>query len=188
MVRAVLTRNVALNKFHHVRIFDCALGDKPGVLPLRVPKADSAEYSNMGLASLVALDTPHDLVEVPVHTLDTVFRESGMNRLDVVKIDVQGYECQVLAGMREVLDRHGPAVVFEYEKWAWDKANTRLTDALALFEAVNYRVYRFSQAAQLAIEPMRDMQTLPDHIELAAFRDNDPRLGTLVIVSDGHRP
>ncbi|MDS4020242.1 MAG: FkbM family methyltransferase [Candidatus Competibacter sp.] len=66
LVRSVLERNIALNGFLNTHVYDCALGDKPNVIPLRVPKVGSTEYSNMGLASLVALDTPHDLVEVYV--------------------------------------------------------------------------------------------------------------------------
>lgn len=183
-VRAVLGRNVALNKLNNVRVFGCALGEKPGMLPLRVPKADSAEYSNMGLASLVALETPHDLVDVPVCTLDEVFGESGLNRLDVVKIDVQGYECQVLAGMSGILERNRPAVIFEYELWAWGKAGSSLSDAMKLLNAAGYRLWRFVGATPTSIVPLHDARSLPDHSDLIAFRHDDPRPRMLGFILD----
>ena len=99
LVRAALVRNLALNGIKHVSVHACALGRESGTLPLRVPKKDSAEFSNMGLASLVALDTPHDLVQVDVRTLDSIVEPLNLDRVDVVKIDVQGYEVAALQGM-----------------------------------------------------------------------------------------
>lgn len=178
-IRLVLEQNLALNKLTNVHVFSCALGDKSGILPLRVPQAGSAEYSNMGLASLVALETPHDLVDVPVRTLDTVFGESGLNRLDVVKIDVQGYECQVLAGMAGILERYRPAVVFEYELWAWGMAGASLSGAMALLDAADYRLWQFADATLTSIVPIHDVRTLPAHSDLIAFRHDDQRPDTL---------
>lgn len=181
LVRSLLERNVALNSLLGVRVFDCALGGKPGVLPLRVPKADSAEYSNMGLASLVALDTPHDLVEVQVRTLDDVVSQAGLTRVDLVKIDVQGYECQVLGGMQEVLAQHSPVIVFEYEAWAWAKADATLTDATALFQAAGYSLWCTGDGREAAIEPLGPTDSIRAHIDLLALkRDGDPRLDVLL--------
>ncbi len=185
LVRSVLERNVALNKLNSVRVFGCALGEKTGMLPLRVPKPDSAEYSNMGLASLVALETPHDLVDVPVRTLDEVFEESGLNRLDVVKIDVQGYECRVLAGMFGILERNRPAVIFEYEQWAWNKAGSNLSDAISLLDAAGYRLWGLGGATATSI-PLHDDRSIPDHSDLIALHHDDPRLDILGLVSDCH--
>lgn len=153
LVRSVLERNVALNGFLGAHVFDCALGDKPGMRPLRVPKADSAEYSNMGLSSLVALDTPHDLVEVQVCTLDDVVRQVGLTRVDLVKIDVQGYECRVLAGMEEVLAHHSSVVVLEHDAWAWAKADATLADATALFQRAGYSLWRMGNGREASIKP-----------------------------------
>jgi FkbM family methyltransferase len=175
LTRSALQCNLALNALENVQVFDCALGGGPGVLPLKIPKPDSAEYSNLGLSSLVALDTPHDEVIVPVRSLDAVVEQLGLSRLDVVKIDVQGYECQVLAGMRETLARHTPAVVFEYESWAWEKAQTRLADASALFAAADYRLYRFGGEDRTVIEPLSGQGT-PEHVELLACRADHPGL------------
>jgi len=162
----------------NVRVFGCALGDKTGKLPLRVPKLGSVEYSNMGLASLVALETPHDLVEVPVRTLDDIFEESGLKQLDVVKIDVQGFECQVLGGMNEILKHYRPAIIFEYELWAWSKSGKSLADALAILDAVGYRLWRFEGVKQLSLV-LLDALPLSDHADLIAFRHDDPRPGLL---------
>jgi hypothetical protein len=156
-VRAVLERNLAL-------------------------KQDSAEYSNMGLASLVALDTPHDLVDVPVRRLDDVFEQAALPRCDVVKIDVQGYECAVLAGMAGILDRYKPAVVFEYERWAWAKASMGWADAVKVLDSAGYRLWRH-EASRLI--PVQDAASIPDYSDLVAFWTGDPRLRLLRVDTAG---
>lgn len=183
-IRSVLERNVILNNLENVRIFDCALGDKQGLLPLRVPKADSVEYSNMGMASLVALDSPHELVDVRIYTLDEIFSQTGLNRLDVVKVDVQGYECQVLTGMNKVLANYAPIVIFEYEAWAWDKAGMSMDNVTNLFKAAGYQLWRFVAGGLSMIEPLPDLVNLRNHCELVAFRSNDHRLRMLTAVAE----
>lgn len=178
-IRAVLERNVALNKFENVHIFNCALGDEPGTLPLRVPQANSAEHSNMGLASLVALETPHDLINVPVQTLDAALGDLELDRVDVVKIDVQGYECQVLRGMANILERHRPAVIFEYELWAWNMAGSCLSDVMTLLNAKDYSLWQFADKTMTSIMPVHDEQSLLAHADLVALTNHDPRVEML---------
>ena len=180
LVRSVLERNVALNGFLGAHVFDCALGNKPSILPLRVPKADSFEYSNMGLTSLVALDTPHNLVEVQVCTLDDIVRQAGLTRVDLVKIDVQGYECRVLAGMQEVLANHSPVVIFEHDAWAWAKAGATLADAIALFQRTGYSLWRLGSGREASIKLLGRIDLIPPCIDLLALKRDDSRLDLLL--------
>ena len=65
-IRKRLQANIELNGMSQVSVYAQALAEENGCLQLRVPKAGSAESSNPGLASLVALETPHDLIDVEV--------------------------------------------------------------------------------------------------------------------------
>ena len=102
-----------------------------------------------------------------------VFEETGLTRCDVIKIDVQGYECHVLRGMTRVLARFKPAIIFEYERWAWAKANTDLSHALKLMDSAGYRLWRHGGNT---MAPLQDAGTLPDHSDLVAFWKDDHRL------------
>jgi FkbM family methyltransferase len=63
-------------------------------------------------------DEFRDAVEtdVRVETLDGVFERMGLDRLDVMKIDVEGAEIEVLAGGERMIRRHRPAVLCEIEQ------------------------------------------------------------------------
>lgn len=51
---------------------------------------------------------------VPVVSLDEVVRQRRPERIDLLKIDVEGYEQQVLEGARELIARYKPRIVMEY--------------------------------------------------------------------------
>lgn len=52
-------------------------------------------------------------LEVPAFTLDSVVRRLGLQNLDMVKIDVEGAELDVVAGMTELLQTKRPTILIE---------------------------------------------------------------------------
>ena len=50
---------------------------------------------------------------VQIRWADVVMRELGVLRVDLLKIDFEGYEKNVLVGLAETLKRDRPAIVFE---------------------------------------------------------------------------
>ncbi len=90
-----------------VRYFSMALGDKPGQMTLHVPT--SLELASVLLAREEFLGTHYgenaagtvEDTQVDVQTLDSLVPES--KSVDLLKIDVQGFERAVLAGASRVL-------------------------------------------------------------------------------------
>ena len=172
-----LVRNVALNELNCVTCYDTALGEVSGTVELRVPRSDTAEAENPGLASVKALDTPHDLVEIVVDRLDSLMGRFGLDRLDLIKIDVQGYETFVFRGMREILQHWKPAVVFEYEDWAWEASQGSLGEVISILEAADYRLWSLTTGAR---EQKRLLDTVShnvSHIEILALPRDGARTG-----------
>lgn len=50
---------------------------------------------------------------IPVRSLDDVVTELGLPQVQVLKIDVEGFEENVLLGARQLLAQHGPALFIE---------------------------------------------------------------------------
>lgn len=53
-------------------------------------------------------------VDVPVETLDRVVAARKLDRLDLLKIDVEGAEADVIRGGAQTIARHRPVIVFEH--------------------------------------------------------------------------
>jgi len=104
-LRASLERNGFTNVTTHA----VALGDQPGELELAIPAG------NRGAASLVAgrITNAISTFPVPVVRLDDLPGLSG-RPIRLMKIDVEGFEAQVLAGAGKLFATNPPdAVLFE---------------------------------------------------------------------------
>jgi FkbM family methyltransferase len=101
---AALAATLRINRLTQAEALPVALSDWDGEGRLRVEPKDT------GLSSLSGNETG---IPVPLRRLDMVTGECGLQRVDLIKIDVEGHERQVLAGAIETLRRFRPAVVFE---------------------------------------------------------------------------
>ena len=85
--------------------------------------------------------TPNpDAITVPIVTLDSAI---GKEQIDVLKIDVEGFEEQVLRGGRTTLASasRGPrAILIEVHPFAWSDLGTASAGMLALLAACGFRV------------------------------------------------
>jgi hypothetical protein len=57
-------------------------------------------------------------VEVSVRTLDSIVQEQNLTRVDLIKIDVEGYEADVLTGGKATFQEYQPITQIEYNSWA----------------------------------------------------------------------
>lgn len=92
-----LRRNIGINRFSNVELHTVALGDHDGTTGL-----------HSGINSGVAEDGAAEYT-VPLRRLDHLLRE----RVDFLKIDVEGYEGQVLAGAEALLAESKPLLFLE---------------------------------------------------------------------------
>jgi len=70
--------------------------------------------------------------------LDRMVQSLGLSRVDLVKIDVEGAEMQVLAGMTDILARYRPKIVVELRFEFLENMGSSLAAAEAFFRANGY--------------------------------------------------
>ncbi len=107
-----IAANAERNGLANVTVHAVAVSDTDGAT------ASLMLAAHPGGATLSEADAPDDLtgrIDVPVVTLDELVRTGTCPPPDVVKIDVEGVEMQVLAGMSEILAQHRPTLVCELD-------------------------------------------------------------------------
>jgi len=92
-----LEQTIAANAVGNVQSFAVAASDTPATLPLYI----SAD--NRGDNRLYASSEDRPQVEVEARPLDALLQENKIGTVHLIKIDVQGYEPQVIAGLRETI-------------------------------------------------------------------------------------
>jgi FkbM family methyltransferase len=103
---ALLLENVTQNALENVELLHCAFGREGG--RLRFPRVDFSTCRNFGAGAVgSAADTLVDRVEM--RALDDL----ELDRLDLVKVDVEGMEADVLRGAEAALGRFRPSLYLE---------------------------------------------------------------------------
>jgi len=103
---ALLQKNLALNEASTVSAVRCAVSDAPG----QVTFCENSAYGHLAPGA--------EGLQVEVRTLDQIVEDLGLTRLDLLKIDTEGFEPQVLEGAKATLERLRPVIYLELNSWA----------------------------------------------------------------------
>jgi FkbM family methyltransferase len=106
-----LCRNVKANRCAHVTCIQAALSDTPGKANFYFYPESHDQNSLRALASSDA-----SCVEVAVETIDSISDKYLIDRIDVIKVDVEGNELSVLKGARRSLAQFRPVLIIEVSR------------------------------------------------------------------------
>jgi FkbM family methyltransferase len=136
-----LEGNLKLNQLEHVRSVNAAAADAAGTVPFY-----EAPVNHFGMGSLAA---QFDGKPIPVHasTLDQLTVEAKLSRVDLLKIDVEGFEVKVLEGARGLLSSvHPPLIVFEFCDWAEARVpGAQVGDAQRLLFQLGFSIWQLAE-------------------------------------------
>jgi FkbM family methyltransferase len=130
-----LCGTAVLNDLDNLNAFNHGLGDSHKTL--KIPKVNYSESWDYGILSLVDQDKidkqQHDTIDIsPLDSFE-------LERLDFIKIDIEGMEIQALDGARQTIELHRPWAFIEY----WNVDATTLKN---WFNGMNYTLYRRGDA------------------------------------------
>jgi FkbM family methyltransferase len=121
----------------NVTVVETALGGTTGTVDLR---ADPM-FGGQDAATRSLLNDGEVVCSVPITTFDAW--AGALPRMDLVKIDVEGYEYHVLRGMRHSLARLRPRlIVMELEPRRLARAGHTAEELVAMLDASGYRATR----------------------------------------------
>lgn len=104
--------NLSINPAPNLHVVEKALGSEPGQLTFHA--FDGVYLADSSFVQPPKIDNPGNVINVDVITLDDYFRDKDVQP-SVIKLDVQGYENQALAGAQGILSNVRPYIVFEHE-------------------------------------------------------------------------
>ncbi len=126
-----IRRSAVHNHYQWLKVVPKALGDVAGSMELVL------SAHNIGGSSLVTPNRIGERVTVEVSTLD--FELADLERIDVIKIDVEGFEYEMLQGAQQTLERCRPTLVLEFSPHFYKERSTTMeTEILTLLRQLGY--------------------------------------------------
>jgi FkbM family methyltransferase len=126
LVYQAMVANVALNSLTNVITVQAGLGAYQG--SIKIPVLNPAKGHNFGGFNISSHNAGE---EVPVKTIDGL----SLNRCRLIKVDVEGMECEVLEGARNTITRLRPILYVENDR---TEHSQRL---ITLIQSFGYRLW-----------------------------------------------
>ena len=110
-----LQQNIAGCRLGNIVCENMAASSAPGELMLSHPR----HFSAGGFISQKYRVVGHDHLRYSVHAcpVDDYLDKIGVKRIDFIKIDVEGFELEVLRGARRTIERSKPIIYCEVNHW-----------------------------------------------------------------------
>ena len=143
--RRSLAGNLERNAIASVAVRADALGASEGRAVLHVADEAHAGQNTLGGTIYPGVSIVGE-VEVRVTTLDAALAREGVERCDVVKLDVEGAEALVLAGAGEVLAGHRPLVLLELQEASLAAMGSGAAEVVGRLRSADYAVVPFAAA------------------------------------------
>jgi FkbM family methyltransferase len=134
----VLDLEIASNQIANISINRVGLGDRDEVLTLSVPAFNSGEGS-FGL-SPYREDMTYQ-IRAHVKRGDQLLADE---RPSLMKIDVEGFECNVIAGLAETINRYHPIILTEVAPEHLTHCGASVAKLVALMEGLAYKGFKIS--------------------------------------------
>lgn len=164
----ILKKNIEINKRNNILTFDTAIGSETNTATIY-----SGTRGSRGSASLIKPDEKNSSgKEVQVQTLDEFIAANTISNIRMIKIDVEGWELEVLKGARQLLGNpNAPIVSIEYSG-LHPVQNGQLLEVYKYILSVNdYGVYKLEKGKEIVSKLIKieDVSDLPYHDNLFCF-------------------
>lgn len=109
-----LQKNIKSQKRDNITAYNFAAGDTEGHLNFLI-------YENASNSGMIVPDGeepkwPGDIIKVPVKIIDNFLDELNIEKIDFLRMDVEGYEFHIFEGMKQTLQNSKPIIQIEVHR------------------------------------------------------------------------
>ena len=137
--------NISLNNVSNITTINAAVGEKDDEREIYISTED-----NTGMSSLQKPENYSGKKErVKVIEIDSWFRSSGLSKIDLVKIDIEGSELSALKGMNDALLNFKPLIIVEINPDTLRLFNHGSVDIINLLKQLGFDGFLISKTGKL---------------------------------------
>jgi FkbM family methyltransferase len=105
--------------FPKVNIRNIALSNLKTKTQFKIPKINHTQFLTRGTLNTNFVETNEsgfDILDVQTNTLDGFCKDEAIQKIDVIKIDVEGHEYEVIKGSLKTFEKYKPILIIEIEQ------------------------------------------------------------------------
>ncbi len=143
--RRELIENCRLNSFQNIDIKDFGLSDRSQTITMY-----EIDDAHEGLSTLYPGGRPtRSRFDIQLRRLDEELGALGIERVDLIKIDIEGGELFALSGAEEAIQKYRPVVMIEINDVTYSAARYTSKDVDNFFSRLGYKPHRVSPGGDL---------------------------------------
>jgi FkbM family methyltransferase len=145
-LRGLLDENIRLNNFQNVKLQSYGLADIEGNFPIYTTE----DIANEGLSTFFPSDNlKQRSIHVEVKTLDRECESLQLDRLDFIKMDIEGSELKALQGAHNTIQHFRPLIMIEISDVTYLAAGYSTKDVSTFFSSLNYLPFQINKRGRL---------------------------------------
>lgn len=117
-----LKKNIDLNHAHNVHVHRVGLGNRNDEIPFFINIAGNVGNSGFFMTPEARPEAFREVM-LPIRKADEAIDELDLERLDFIKIDIEGLEAEIFRGLSPTIAKYRPLISFEYHGRAQPKSD-----------------------------------------------------------------
>jgi len=134
--RKRLEQNISTNGYNNITVSPYALGNQDGIVYLE----DPFTKSRISLTKSENGSNGANDIKVIIKRMDDLINDLELDRIDIVKMDIEGAEHEALRGMEQSLRKYKPVLVIEVHHEYLPFFNSTADAVLEWLKGVGYRL------------------------------------------------
>jgi FkbM family methyltransferase len=167
-----LQKNIEVNNITNIKAVQVAIGAANEERDIYIAATDNAGMSSFGKPENYS--GKKELVKV--YSFDSWFALSGLEKVDLVKIDVEGFELAALKGMKETINRFKPFILIEANPQTLSYFQLTVPDLLKYAAELSYLPFVISEEGKLKPADNTDIMKEVTLALVSAGRTNELKL------------
>ena len=154
-----LQENIALNRCENISPYCQAISNKKGTAIMNVFPEGHDAWNSFGKPKFDEI-VPISTEKVAINTLDKFTKKANIKKIDFLKIDVEGYERDVLRGAKELLSNNRVKYLsFEISAIPLKGAGRTGAEVFDLLREYEYLAYEFNPDKNKFVGPIETSET-----------------------------
>jgi len=140
-----ITKNLSLNNFKNIQLNNVGLGSQQAHLKMIV-----RDEHNRGMNQLVKEKVKEGEIGIEIIKLDDYIAAKGIIHIDLIKIDVEGFDFEVLNGASNTLDTIKPDLFIELDDRCLKKQGSSARELVAFLNSKSYLIEHAETAEKIS--------------------------------------